>query len=80
MVATLRRARRKGVRTTRHPGGRWRYAGAVAICAVLLGAAVPAAAAPPVGGCVAGDVGGQVRCENVLNNSLNNVSVHILSH
>jgi hypothetical protein len=47
---------------------------------VLLGVTVPAAAEAPVGGCVAGDVGGQVRCENVLNNSLNNVSVHILSH
>jgi hypothetical protein len=64
----------------RHLGGCWRYACAVAVCAVLLGPAVPAAAAAPVGGCVAGDVGGQVRCENVLNNSLNNVEVHILSH
>jgi hypothetical protein len=68
------------VRTTRRVAGRWRCAGAVAVCAVLLGFAVPAAAEAPVGGCVAGDVGGQVRCENVLNNSLNNVSVHILSH
>jgi hypothetical protein len=47
---------------------------------VLLGVGVPAAAEAPVGGCVAGDAGGQVRCENVLNNSLNDVSVHILSH
>jgi hypothetical protein len=76
------------VRTTRDPGGRSRHLGAVAVTAALLGFAVPAAAVTPTalasraadGGCVAGDAAGQVRCENVLNNSLNNISVHILGH
>jgi hypothetical protein len=29
---------------------------------------------------VAGDAGGAVRCQDVLNNSLNGISVHILGH
>jgi hypothetical protein len=31
-------------------------------------------------GCVAGDAGGAIHCQDVLNNSLNGISVHILGH
>jgi hypothetical protein len=78
------------VSTARHWWGRSRCAGAPAVAAAVVASAVLAAV--PTGsathprpalrvsdtGCVAGDAGGQVHCQDVLNNSLNDVSVHIL--
>jgi hypothetical protein len=80
------------VRTTiPHPSrgsgrtGAWALGTAVTASAVL--AAVSSAATQPGAGprvadrgCVAGDAGGAVRCQDVLNNSLNGISIHILGH
>jgi hypothetical protein len=76
------------VRTTiPHPSRRSRCAGATALIASGVLAAVSSAATHPASGprvadrgCVAGDAGGAVRCQDVLNNSLNGISIHILGH
>jgi hypothetical protein len=72
------------------PGGSTRAAavalaaGAVALATVALAPAVAArpglALQPADGGCGAGNVGGVVHCSDVLNNSLNGISIHILGH
>jgi hypothetical protein len=55
---------------------------ASAALAAVSSAATQPGAGPRVAdrGCVAGDAGGAVRCQDVLNNSLNGISVHILGH
>lgn len=72
--------------TIPHPSrGSWRT-DAWALGMALIASAVLAAAHPGAGprvadrGCVAGDAGGAIRCQDVLNNSLNGISVHILGH
>jgi hypothetical protein len=78
--------------TIPHPSRRSRCTGAWALGTALIASAVLAAvssvvathpgAGPRVAdrGCVAGDAGGAVHCQDVLNNSLNGISIHILGH
>ena len=75
------------VRTTiPHPSRRSRCTGAWTLGAALVAsvalAGMSSGAGPRVAdrGCVAGDAGGAVRCQDVLNNSLNGISIHILGH
>ena len=80
------------VRTIAHPSRPSRCTGAPAVGAALIASAVLAAASSAVAtdrgagprvadrGCVAGDAGGAIHCQDVLNNSLNGISVHILGH
>jgi hypothetical protein len=80
------------VRTIPHPSRPSRRTGAPAVGTALLASAVLAAVSSAVTtepgsgprladrGCVAGDAGGAVHCQDVLNNSLNGISVHILGH
>ncbi len=77
------------MRTIRHLGGRSRRIAVSALGVLaLIAAGAPIAATvhsspgPRVAdrGCVVGDAAGQVHCQDVLNNSLNNISVHILGH
>jgi hypothetical protein len=70
------------VRTATETVGRSRRSGALLIGATMLGTGLAAVTPPGAGpriaadGCaVAGDAGGQVHCENVLDNSLNNISI-----
>jgi len=53
-------------------------------CPVAAAAASPvrpdAAAHPADGGCVVDDVAGQVTCSDVGNDTLNDLSIHILGH
>ncbi len=77
------------MRTIPHPSScsRVRAAGAALIAAavavtVSVTVVAQSGAGPRVadGGCVAGDAGGTIHCSDVLNNSLNDISVHILGH
>jgi hypothetical protein len=79
------------MRTIPHPSRPSRCSGASAVGTALIAsaalaavssAAAQAGAGPRVAdrGCVAGDAGGAVRCQDVLNNSLNGISIHILGH
>ncbi|MEA2669854.1 MAG: hypothetical protein QOG45_74 [Chloroflexota bacterium] len=76
------------MRTIPHPSRPSRCTGASAVGTALIASAVLAAVATDPGsgprvadrGCVVGDAGGAVHCQDVLNNSLNGISVHILGH
>jgi hypothetical protein len=80
------------VRTIPHPSRRSWCTGASTVGTALIASAVLAAVSSAVAtapgsgtrvadrGCVAGDAGGAVHCQDVLNNSLNGISVHILGH
>lgn len=81
------------MRTTTNPRGGSRWTGTLAVGAALLGTALVGAGVAALatgetthprvadGGCAAaGGAGGVVRCQDVLNNSLNDISVHILGH
>ncbi len=60
----------------------------MALIAAAVAVTVPSAVAAQSGsgprvadkGCVTGDAGGTVHCSDVLNNSLNDISVRILGH
>lgn len=63
-----------------------RSRGVGGVVAVLAAVAAASAAGPATGpvladhGCVTGDGGGLVHCSDVGNDSLNDISVHILGH